>query len=80
MNPNQILAQPYYGDKKIRFYKTTNPVAASPLFTLDLSGDISGDLGPNCVVIRNSKIFVAVANGNGDEGLVLIYNYADFYP
>ncbi|MEY2498567.1 MAG: hypothetical protein QOD12_2123 [Verrucomicrobiota bacterium] len=80
MNPNQILAQPYYGDKKIRFYQTTNPNAATPLFTLDLSSDIAGSFGPNSVVIHNSKIFVAVANDNGDKGLVLIYNYADFYP
>jgi hypothetical protein len=78
MNPNQILAQPYYGDKKIRFYQTTNPNAAVPLFTLDLSSDIAGSFGPNSVVIHNSKIFVAVASGN--EGMVLIYNYADFYP
>lgn len=80
MNPNQILAQPYYGDKKIRFYETTNPAAASPVSTLDLSSDITGDFGPNSAVVRNSKIFIAVANDNGDKGMVLIYNYADFYP
>jgi hypothetical protein len=80
LNPNQVLAQPYFGDKKIRFYKTASPVAATPLFTLDLSADLPGDLGPNCVVMHNSKVFIAAANDNGDKGMVLIYNYPDFYP
>jgi hypothetical protein len=81
MNPNQILAQPYFRDKKVRFYPTTNPNAATPLFTLDLSSEITGtSFGINAVVFHNSKLFIAVANDNGDQGLVLVYNYADFYP
>ena len=81
---DNILAQPYYGDKKIRFYDTANPIASSPHYTLDISSDIinnwDNDFGPNNIVVHNTKIFIAIANGNGDKGGVLIYNYADIYP
>lgn len=79
-----VLAQPYYGDKKIRFYHTANPVAASPLYTLDIASDINSNwgagFGPNSVAVHHTKIFVAIANDNGDKGGVLMYNYADVYP
>ena len=52
----QYYCQPYYGDNKLRFYTTTNPVAGSPFYTLDLSADVNqawGETvsGPNEVVI-----------------------------
>ena len=43
-----VLAQPYYGDKKIRFYDTANPIASSPLYELDLSSDITSNWGSDC--------------------------------
>src|SRR5580704_10196488 len=79
----QSIAQPYYGEGKIRFYNKTNPVAGSPCYTLDISADINTNWGTtsgiNDVVIYNSKLFVSIDNGNG-EGGVLVYNYADVYP
>lgn len=79
-----ILAQPYYGNKTIRFYDTVNPIASTPLYTLDISTDIinnwGDDFGPNTIVVHNTKIFIAIANGNGDKGGILIYNYTDIYP
>jgi hypothetical protein len=79
----QSIAQPYYGEGKIRFYNKTNPVAGSPCYTLDLSADINTNWGTtsgiNDVVIYNSKLFVSIDNGS-NEGGVLVYNYADVYP
>ena len=79
----QSIAQPYYGEGKIRFYNKTNPVAGSPCYTLDISADINTNWGTtsgiNDVVIYNSKLFVSIDNGN-NEGGVLVYNYADVYP
>ena len=79
----QSIAQPYYGEGKIRFYNKNNPVAGSPCYTLDISADINTNWGTtsgiNDVVIYNSKLFVSIDNGN-NEGGVLVYNYADVYP
>jgi hypothetical protein len=79
----QTIAQPYYGDGVIRFYNKSNPIAASPCYTLDLSADINTSWGTtsgiNDVVIYQGKLFVSIDNDNG-EGGVLVYNYADVYP
>jgi hypothetical protein len=79
----QAIAQPYYGEGKIRFYNKTNPVANSPCYTLDISADINTHWGTtsgiNDVVIYQGKLFASIDNGSG-EGGVLVYNYADVYP
>jgi hypothetical protein len=79
----QAIAQPYYGEGKIRFYNKDSAVAGSPCYTLDLSADINANWGAtqgiNDVVIYNNKLFVSIDNGNG-EGGVLVYNYTDVYP
>jgi hypothetical protein len=76
------ICQPYYGDNKLRFYNTFNPVASAPYYTLDLAPDITATWGagngPNAVVIYKNKIFVSFDIGG--KGGVLIYNYADVYP
>lgn len=76
------LAQPYYGENKIRFYTVNTPIASTPFYTLDLTSDITATWGagngPNNVVIYKNKIFVSFdLNGKGG---VLIYNYGDIYP
>ena len=79
----QTIAQPYYGEGKIRFYNKANPTAASPCYTLDISADINTNWGVtagiNSVVIYQSKLFVSIDAGNGTGG-VLVYNYASVYP
>ena len=79
----QTIAQPYYGEAKIRFYNKSNPVASSPCYTLDLSADANTNWGVtqgiNDVVIYQGKLFVSFDAGNGTGG-VLVYNYADVYP
>ena len=55
----QAIAQPYYSEGKIRFYNKSNPVAASPCYTLDLSADINTNWGTtsgiNDVLIYQGK-------------------------
>jgi hypothetical protein len=79
----QSIAQPYYGEGKIRFYNKDHAVAGNPCYTLDISADIntswSTTSGINDVVIYNNKLFVSIDNGSGGGG-VLVYNYADVYP
>jgi hypothetical protein len=79
----QSIAQPYYGEGKIRFYNKDAVVAASPCYTLDISSDINTNWGTtsgiNGVIIYSSKLFVSIDNGSGSGG-VLVYNYADVYP
>ena len=83
LHAQQAIAQPYYGDGKIRFYNKANPVAANPCYTLDISADINTNWGTtsgiNDVVIYHGKMFVSIDNGN-NQGGVLVYNYADVYP
>jgi len=80
----QYIAQPYYGENKVRFYNKDVAAAASPYFILNISADVAtawgvaGTSGINDVVIYNNKIFISLDLGN--SGGVLIYNYADVYP
>jgi hypothetical protein len=79
----QTIAQPYYGEGKIRFYNKANPVAGSPCYTLDISADINTNWsvtqGINAVLIYHDKLFVSIDAGNSTGG-VLVYNYSDVYP
>jgi Secretion system C-terminal sorting domain len=83
LSAQQAIAQPYYGEAKIRIYNKTNPVAGSPCYTLDLSADANAQWGVtqgiNDVIIYQDKLFVSFDAGNNTGG-VLIYNYADVYP
>jgi hypothetical protein len=78
-----FLAQPYFGENKIRFYDKSKPINASaPWWTVDLSADIAAawgpGQGPNGIVCHKSKLFVSLDLGN--SGGVLVYNYTDLYP
>jgi gliding motility-associated-like protein len=80
----QYYCQPYYGDNKIRIYTTTNPVASSPAYTVDLSADVSAAFGeandgPNDVVFYQQKMFVSFDLGDNTGG-VLVYNLSDVLP
>ncbi len=83
LTAQQAIAQPYYGEAKIRVYNKANPVAGSPCYTLDLSADANTawgvTVGINDVVIYQNKLFVSFDAGNNTGG-VLVYNYADVYP
>ena len=81
-----FIAQPYWGENKIRFYNKTNPVAATPFFTFDLSADINTAFGAvgtssgiNAVLLYNNKLFVSMAFSGGNGG-VLVYAFSDVYP
>jgi len=81
-----LLSVPYFTEKKIRFYKTSD---ASLYYTFNLAPEFvnfpipfaSPGVGPNATAIYDGKIFISFdSDTNPGQGGVLIYNYYDIYP
>jgi hypothetical protein len=79
-----FLTVPYFGDKQIKFYRTSNET----LFrTFDLATEFVNfpaitfggpNAGPNGTVIYDGKLFISF--DNDPLGGVLIYNHNDLFP
>ncbi len=80
--PGDFISMPYFGEKKIKFFRTSN---ASLYYELNLATEFANfpipfaGAGPNATAIYNGKLFISFDKDLAQGG-VLIYNYSDIYP
>lgn len=80
--PGDFISMPYFGEKKIKFFRTSN---ASLHYELNLATEFANfpipfaGAGPNATAIYDSKLFISF-DKDLNQGGVLIYNYSDIYP